>query len=133
MVTSVATSQLPAGLLRDFLGYAAENWSKEVAPTDRPSAWEREIAERLSQQQLDVWTGFQAAGTRINLVAANGAAHVALLCDGIEERPPQPAEALATHRRLVRARWRVMRIAHRSWDADWFQCCDALARELRGP
>ena len=54
--------------------------------------------------------------------------HVAVLCDGFPRSAQDSLDALTTHRILARAGWPVVRIPHRSWQADWYACYDEIVR-----
>ena len=101
VVTSVRTDDLPPGVLREYLSYAASEWSPRQSPDALRNAFQEQFAHRLKEREIAVWPGFQSAGKRIHLVAMGPRDPVAILCESSEGEVEPPAEALAVHRRLV--------------------------------
>ena len=130
VVTSVHAHQLPAGLLRDYLHYSSDLWQPDFGVSEGQSEFEKQVIQQLQQQQMATWPGFEAAGVRIHIVVSDGQRHLAVLCDGFQHHAVEPVDALTTHRLLARAGWQLRRIPHRTWQQDWFACCDAIRNGL---
>ncbi len=132
VVTSVGVDDLPSGLLRDFLHHAAGHWHPQQDVGEREhESFRGSVIERLRQQPVDVWPGFHAAGLRIDAVVAHGDRYVAVLCDGYPFANNEAGDNVTTHRILNRAGWPVVRISHRSWQADWFACVEAVMNRVQ--
>jgi superfamily I DNA/RNA helicase len=130
VVTSISPDELPAGLLREYLLHANDDWSPEQSPDESDSLVESTIAKGLRDAQIDIWTGFRSAGKRINVVAMGETTAVAVLCDGGGSDQGTPKSALESHRRLARAGWIVNRIPHRTLQADLDSCLTTIADRL---
>ncbi len=130
-VLDLRSSIAPSGLLRDFLHHAASQWQpRPNDPAQSRGSFEGQLIERLGQQPVDCWAGVRSAGVQIDVVVSQEGRYVAVLCDGATGSEGDHGGALATHRLLARAGWPVFRIPHRTWQADWFACCEALLNGL---
>jgi hypothetical protein len=118
VVTSVSPDQLPPGLLRDYLRQAAKPWpelSHSGSSTGDFSHGKTEAAviDQLHSIGLPTWPDFDAAGHRIPVATIAHGNPVAILCDAANGSSHSTDQQLATHRRLARAGWRVIRVSHR--------------------
>ena len=129
VVTSMTTDELPAGLFREFLVHAEKPWSPNHNPNETNCALEQTIAAEMQSSKLQTWTGFQAAGTRIDVALADKQELLAVICDRGE--PKDWETTLQAQRRLVRAGWPVARVSHRSVEKHWEACRSNLLRHLR--
>ena len=129
VVTSMKTDELPAGLLREFLIHAEKPWSPNHNPSETNCAMEQTISAEMQSNELQSWTGFQAAGTRIDVALADKQKLLAVICDRSE--PKDWETTLEAQRRLVRAGWPVARIPHRSVEKHWEACRSKLIGHLR--
>ena len=131
VVTSLSVEELPSGLFRDFLYHASDHWQFDCQHEARDQeTFERALAEKLQDPSVNSWLGYRAAGVRINVVAEANQRYVATLCDGYPVISEE-LDALTTHRILARAGWPVVRIPHRSWQADWYACVEAILNQLQ--
>ena len=133
VVSSVDPGQLPTGLWRRFL----EELSRD-APTAQPEAvlgsTDSDLHHALRDRSLEQgWTctpHFEAAGELVDLAVEIGPSQrspLAVVLDDAALRQT-PAETLEMHWRLARAGWRLFRVPHRSWAADWHHCLMELQR-----
>ncbi|MDG2224496.1 MAG: AAA domain-containing protein [Rubripirellula sp.] len=129
VVTSMTADDLPAGLFREFLVHAEKQWSPNHNPNNTNCAVEQTIAAEMQSDELQCWTGFQAAGTRINVALADKQKLLAVICDRGEPRDWETT--LQAQRRLVRAGWPVARVPHRSVEKHWETCRSNLLSYLR--
>jgi hypothetical protein len=125
VVTSMRLDELPAGLLRDFLLHAGDGWIPQQSPDESGCLVESTIVRELKSEQIDIWTGFRSAGSRINVVAMGEESAIAVMCDGSNHQGT-PISVLASQRRLARAGWIVNRIPHRTLHKDWNACLSKI-------
>lgn len=131
--SSVRISDLPHGLLKDFLVYA-EKSIEDVIPEDvYDSKFEREVADALRNAGLQVWPQFEAAGFKIDLVVGNDDRYIAVECDGpshfdAEERIPYKDSWRQGI--LERAGWEFVRIPYRDWNNDKQACIETVMESI---
>lgn len=122
IVCSVTADQLPAGLLRKYLTYAAEKSIPSPATKQVQNEWEQKVVQHLAAKHLKAWPGFEVAGQRIDVATQIEGHSVAILFDHGKSRTVPEWQLLENHRRLVRAGWKVVRLADRilqQADAAW--------------
>ncbi len=119
VISSVEISDLPNGLLKEFLIHA-ESSMEETIPLDKfDSKFEQEVANYLKHNGLSVWPQYESAGFHIDLVVGDGQNYIAIECDGpthfdLEER--QNYYDVWRQSILERAGWRFVRISYREWE-----------------
>ncbi len=118
VVTSVKAADLSKGLLKDFLVYA-NNPAKSVFKDERScSPLERDLEETLKKSGMQVWTDFDATGTRVPLIAGCNDSRLAVMYDAHKSTPADSWVQLEEQLRLARAGWAVTRIPHRTFVGD---------------
>jgi very-short-patch-repair endonuclease len=83
------------------------------------SEFEAEVARALRQRGLEVRTQFPACNYKVDIVASNEFARVAVECDGeiwhLDEHGQLKIEDIDRQEVLERAGWTVLRIPYRNW------------------
>ena len=64
---------------------------------------------------MSLWTGFDATGTCVPIVAGLDDARLAVLCDADRDGSREPWQQLEEQLRLSRAGWNTTRIPHRTF------------------
>ncbi len=131
-----ATS-LPQGLLRDFLNYIADineqnaNASElEVEDFDYNNDLEKQIAVACSKEGLEIISGFETAGLRMDLIVSDGENKLAIECDGMENGIERPVRPSYKQEILERCGFKVVRITSREWYYSQNACMATIKREL---
>jgi very-short-patch-repair endonuclease len=131
--SSVTPDDLPNGLLKNFLEYANGLIIEPTQIDHFDSNFEREVAETLRSIGLTVWTQYEAAGFKIDLVVGYGEEFVAVECDGpthfdIDEKAPY--HDVWRQEILERAGWRFIRISYRDWEKNRSSCVERIMNSL---
>ena len=127
VVTSMTTDALPQGLLREFLQHADGSENGWTQSGRRQSPFERQLCSHLEKEEMSLWTGFDATGTCVPIVAGLDDARLAVLCDADRDGSREPWQQLEEQLRLSRAGWNTTRIPHRTFVGD----PDAVAVHVR--
>ncbi|MEM1068531.1 MAG: AAA domain-containing protein, partial [Planctomycetota bacterium] len=128
IVTSVSAEQLPVGMLREFLVHAESNWQNGQESNVTECELEQEIIHQLDAEGIPCLAGYQAAGTRIDIVAVGERRSVAILCDRPERTDWE--QVLETQRRLSRASWPTVRLSRRLVEQHWDVCINTIRKKL---
>ena len=114
VVTSVEATDLPSGILREFLMHTTTPWTGSKFGTQQHSDVESKFAGQLRNKNLDVWMSLKTAGTEVPIVVANETTNLAIVCDLHRHAGTPNWRHLETQQRLRRAGWTVSRVPHRS-------------------
>lgn len=119
VISSVEISDLPNGLLKDFLLHAESSQDKTLAIDNYDSGFEQDVAKTLVTGGFSVWPQYESAGFKIDLVVGNGSNFIAVECDGpthydLDER--NNYKDIWRQQILERAGWVFVRIPYREWD-----------------
>lgn len=131
--SSVKNTDLPHGILNDFLTYAEKTIDEKISDDLYDSKFEKEVATALRNMGYKVWPQFKVAGFKIDLVVGNNDNFIAVECDGpthfdVEERAPYHDSWRQGI--LERAGWQFVRISHREWENDKKEALMRVAKEL---
>jgi len=118
VVTSMEPTDLPSGLLRDFLMHAQTPWAGSRFGSDEPTDMEEEFSRHLQDDRMNVWMSLQTAGTEVPIVAGKGDKRLAIMCDQYSHVDTPSWKHLEMQQRLRRAGWEISRISHRSLTRD---------------
>ena len=133
LVTSVTATELPKGLLRDFLLHAANPGETVWRDTPTQLRAERDLEASLKEEGMDVWTNFDATGTTVPLIAGAADSRLAVMCD-IHRDDQSPAwQILEQQLRLARAGWKTTRIPHRTLCRDPAAVTEHISHRLHDP
>lgn len=119
VLSSVEISDLPNGLLKDFLIHAEHSIDKTLSIDNYDSRFEQDVAKALIDKGFSLWPHYESAGFEIDLVVGDGKNFIAIECDGpthydLKERAPY--EDISREKILSRAGWTFVRISYREWD-----------------
>ncbi|MDD3593956.1 MAG: AAA domain-containing protein [Candidatus Gastranaerophilales bacterium] len=128
---------LPAGLMRDFLNYIRDfnehyEISKRLDPNlaDYNNKLEREIAQMCIDEGLEVLSGFETAGMRVDLITGDGENQIAVECDGMDDEFETCQKQVYKQTILERCGFKVVRITAREWYYSQIACIEKIKREL---
>lgn len=132
-LSSVEISDLPNGLLKDFLLHAEHSVDKTLSIDNYDSPFEQEVAKALVASGFSVWPQYESAGFRIDLVVGDGNNFIAVECDGpthydLEERVSY--KDIWRQKILERAGWTFVRIPSRQWYQNPELCLQKIATKL---
>ncbi|MFA6989114.1 MAG: AAA domain-containing protein [Candidatus Gastranaerophilaceae bacterium] len=128
---------LQPGLLRSYLSYikefslqnSDENKLKIETKTYN-NTLEKEIAELCIEEGLEVITGFESAGFRLDMIVSDGEKQLVLECDGQEDKITKPVKQVWKQSVLERCGWKIIRITAREWYYSKNTCIDRIKRNL---
>ena len=118
VISSVEISDLPNGLLKDFLLHAEHSLDKTLSKENYDSQFERDVAKELVTLGFSVWPQYESAGFKLDLVVGDNKNFIAVECDGpthfdLEERAS--FKDVWRQKILERAGWTFVRIPYREW------------------
>jgi very-short-patch-repair endonuclease len=121
VVSSVTPTDLPNGLLKEFLLHSIQPPTNSTPRNVYDSKFEEQVAQALERVGMKIWPQYEAAGFYIDLVAGDGKNWVAVECDGpthFDMKEKQNFRDVWRQGILERAGWRFVRISHRDWERD---------------
>lgn len=134
VVTSLLPTELPRGIVRDYLRHAADPpappspASVEGGRASAAAGWTAALAAELERNGVPTRVGYPVGRWTVDVCAGVGDAAVALDC-GVH---PDGTDAhLARHRALRRAGWRVVDAFASRWDGDAAAAAVELATGFR--
>lgn len=130
VVTSVGTSDLPHGLLKEFLIYVTKRSQDIYREPRKRLAFEQQLEEKLITEGLEVWRDYDATGTRVPLIAGREDSRLAVICDAHRSSPVEPWLQFEEQLRLARAGWEITRIPHRTFTHDPRLVCGHVREQL---
>lgn len=131
--SSVTPNDLPNGLLKSFLEYANGLIEEPIQIDKFDSNFEREVAEALRSCGLSVWSQYEAAGFKIDLVVGYEGEYIAVECDGpthFDMDEKAPFHDVWRQEILERAGWRFIRISYRDWEKNRSMCVEKITNCL---
>ena len=130
-------TDLPQGLLRDFLNYINELKEKnenipelEITDYEYNNKFEQQVAIVCEQEGLKVISGFETAGLRIDLIISDGENQLVIECDGVENEIEKPVRPSYKQEILERCGFKIMHITAREWYYSQNACLAKIKREL---
>ncbi len=126
VVTSVVESELPRGLLADYLRHA-EHAPRPVDVVDAGDAWTGDIAGELAEFGVTVSPGYPVAGWSVDLAIGENVQAIA-----VETRVhPDGAEAhIQQHMALRRAGWDMADAFQSRWLTDPSGAAEMLSKQM---
>jgi superfamily I DNA/RNA helicase/very-short-patch-repair endonuclease len=128
---------LPKGLLRSYLEYIKEYSASANNETNSKfdvksynNSLEKEVAELCIEEGLEVITGFESAGFRLDLVVSDGEKQILIECDGQEDKITKPVKKVWKQAVLERCGWKIIRITAREWYYSKNACLEKIRRNL---
>jgi hypothetical protein len=125
LVTSVGDTELPPGLLADYLRYAerAPHVTRAVAPGD---GWTGEVHTELARFGVTVVPSYPVAGWSVDLAVGDGKDAV-----GVETtvHPGGPAAHIEQHLALRRAGWEMTDVFQSRWLTDAGGAAEMLSQQ----
>lgn len=121
IVSSLQPTQLPKGLLKEFLEYAEDSLVPAPLSSEYDSKFEEDVAIRLVDQKIKIIPQFPAAGYLIDLVASKHGEFIGIECDGpshFDSEGNRTERDLERHMKLQRAGWNLHRISYIDWEKD---------------
>ncbi|MCR4881394.1 MAG: AAA family ATPase [bacterium] len=119
---SKEAKDLPSGLLRDFLNYIQDLKEKnentpelEVQDYDYNNSFEQSVATTCAEEGLEIISGFETAGLRIDLIVSDGENKIAVECDGVDDEIEKPVRPSYKQEILERCGFKILRITAREW------------------
>lgn len=119
VLSSVKQSDLPNGLLKEFLIHADQDQKESLPSSIFESKFEEQVARALEIAGFKVWPQFEAAGFYIDMVVGDGRNWIAIECDGPTHYDMSNGQNFYDVWRqsiLERAGWKFVRISYRQWE-----------------
>ncbi len=137
---SKTVESVQSGLFRSYLEYLREHVEKDAKLAESgkltiddsiyKNSFERELAENIKEEALEVISGFESAGFKIDLVVTDGEKQIAIECDGVEDNEPENFKQTWKQSVLERCGWKVMRVTAREWHHSKKACLNRIKKHL---
>lgn len=114
-------SDLPVGLLRDYLEYARA-YGLETQTNTFKNEFEKEVYREINKVLFEkggdfkVYAGVEAGGVMADIVIETGAKRIAIECDGEKDDAPSRTNPAKKQAILERCGFSVLRVVKREWN-----------------
>ena len=102
----------------------------EVEDFDYNNSLEKQVAIACKEEGLDVISGFETAGLRVDLIISDGENQIAVECDGVADEIEKPIRPSYKQEILERCGFKLLRITAREWYYSQSACIAKIKREL---